>query len=245
MCKILPTPIYKDSLLSWSSPPKWSPIPNLFSSKREHALGFHEAILAVVFLQGLRVSESQSNHPDSKGKNKETRGIVVKGRSATHKAIQNKRATWDIHSNSEEEKSQEIKTGAHPRSWPASYRAGDKRSTLQFAGAQGADVHLIIYSLSSGIIIGPRVKCWARQMLSLSSCSLQRKKRFLSMCWTLSRQHLSSVQQLSLQTWVKINRIQATAPFGGLISYSVDKTMSRLARQNTEPVKSDFQVNNQ
>ena len=150
-------------------------------------------------------------------------------------------------------KSQEIKTGAHPRSWPASYRAGDKRSTLQFAGAQGADVHLIIYSLSSGVIIGPRVKCWARQMLSLSSCSLQRKKhflsvyceRFLSMCWTLSRQHLSSVQQLSLQTWVKINRIQATAPFGGLISYSVDKTMSRLARQNTEPVKSDFQVNNQ
>ena len=41
--------------------------------------------------EGLRVSE----HPDSKGKNKKTRGIGVKDRSATHKTIQSKRATWD------------------------------------------------------------------------------------------------------------------------------------------------------
>ena len=67
-------PFYPDLLLQTEAPYQIS------LALKGTCLGFHEAILAVVFLQGLRVSESQSNHPDSKGKNKETRGIVVKGR---------------------------------------------------------------------------------------------------------------------------------------------------------------------
>lgn len=97
--------------------------------------------------EGLRVSEPLPRFPR---KNQKKRGVIGKDGSVTHKTIQNKTATWDTQQcEVKRETSQEIRPGACPKSWPASYRAGVKRSTLQFSGAWEAAIHLIIYSLSA------------------------------------------------------------------------------------------------
>lgn len=129
--------------------------------------------------------------------------------------------------------------------WPGA-KAGVKRSTVHFLGALALAIQLIIYSLCPRCC--NRLGREAVNHLNVALTFTQpAEQEVLNTCvneallwmWLLT---WPGVEQFRIQ--VKRNRIQAATLYRGLISYSVDRTVPTMARENRGAIKCGFQISN-